>query len=428
MKREWAKGAALALLEQALFSGSNFLFGILLARWLSADLYGAFVLASALFLFLAGIHNALILEPMSVIGPSRHREHLGEYFSLQLRAHFLITLIIAFFVATIGFLFHRALPGNTLLPVIITAGLTLPMTLYYWTYRRQMYISGQIAYAVAGNMLYAGFSLTAVTILHECELLSPALAFLIMGIAGVIAGSLLLVKKDRRRRATGMIGWADLHSTLRENWIFGRWILGSSLLSFGSSQAQTMMLGFWAGAEAAGALQAMMNFILPMMQTVTAASTLMLPALSRDFGEGKLAQLRSKGLSMMLLLTAAGIAYMLLLWTFSDFLVGLVYRGRYAEYVRLVPVVGFVPVITAAAAAYSIILRAIHRPELHFVTNAFQAAAGLLTSLFLISRWGVAGAAYSIVMTYLTAAFMTYILYRKALLVLNEEKVAERTE
>ncbi|MBM7867980.1 oligosaccharide flippase family protein [Heliobacterium gestii] len=426
MKREWAKGAVWALLEQASFSGSNFLFGLLLARWLSPDRYGAYVLAYALFLFLAGVHNALILEPMSVLGPSRQGQQLDDYFSIQLRLHFLLTALLAVVVALSGFVLFCAWPQNPLGMVLTTSGLTLPLILYYWTLRRQLYISGKIGYAVISNGLYAGLTLVVATRVHQWGLLTPETAFLIMGAAGTVAGCIPI--PGRGRWWNGLTPWADMKRTLQANWMFGRWLLGASLLALGSTQAQTLLLGWWAGAEAAGILQAMMNFMLPMTQTVTAASTWMLPVFARDFGEGKLAQLRSNSLVMMVLLTACALAYWLLLWGGGDLLERLIYGGRYVGYVWLIPIIGLVPVITAAAAVYSVTLRAFQRPDLHFATIALQAVTGLLTALWMIPQWRVAGAAYSIVATYLMAGWMTYMMYRKALAGLDEKNVSERTE
>src|SRR5690242_14243325 len=71
--------AVLAFLDQGLNSGSNFVVSLLLARWLTSEEYGAYALAYSIFLLLSGFHNALILEPMSVLGPSSYRRRVPEY-------------------------------------------------------------------------------------------------------------------------------------------------------------------------------------------------------------------------------------------------------------------------------------------------------------------------------------------------------------
>src|SRR5207244_12202458 len=62
-----------AVLDQGLISGSNFLLGILLARWTGAEQYGAYALAFAIFILVSIVYQALVLEPMTVFGPSVYR-------------------------------------------------------------------------------------------------------------------------------------------------------------------------------------------------------------------------------------------------------------------------------------------------------------------------------------------------------------------
>ena len=69
----WFSKGALAVFDQATYSLGNFLLNVLLARWLSSSDYGFFALGFAVLLFFQGLQNALVLEPMSILGPSRYR-------------------------------------------------------------------------------------------------------------------------------------------------------------------------------------------------------------------------------------------------------------------------------------------------------------------------------------------------------------------
>ena len=61
----WVTKGGLAILDQGLISGSNFLIGILLARWLVPAQYGAFSLAFSVFLFLSYVYQSLLSEPQA---------------------------------------------------------------------------------------------------------------------------------------------------------------------------------------------------------------------------------------------------------------------------------------------------------------------------------------------------------------------------
>jgi hypothetical protein len=83
----WGMRSALSLLDQGLTAGAGFGVNLLLARWMPAVAYGAFAVVYSGYVFVSGFHNVLLLEPMSVMGPSRHAERLPAYFRAQIGLH-----------------------------------------------------------------------------------------------------------------------------------------------------------------------------------------------------------------------------------------------------------------------------------------------------------------------------------------------------
>src|ERR1051326_2735051 len=92
--RAWSPKGALALLDQGLISGANFIVGILLARNLAPHGYGAYALAFQVFLFLSVGYSAMVLEPLSVFGSSVYRDTNREYLGVLLRVHGAIAAVI----------------------------------------------------------------------------------------------------------------------------------------------------------------------------------------------------------------------------------------------------------------------------------------------------------------------------------------------
>jgi len=84
----WLIKGMYAVLDQGLISGSNFLLGILLARWTGAEQYGAYALAFAIFILVSIVYQALVLEPMTVFAPSVYhtapKQYLGILVQLQM--------------------------------------------------------------------------------------------------------------------------------------------------------------------------------------------------------------------------------------------------------------------------------------------------------------------------------------------------------
>lgn len=107
-KLVWLRKGSLALLDQGLVSGSNFLIAILLARWLNRDAYGAYAMGFSIFILLYGFQNAFLLEPMSVFGPESYPRCLTAYVKKLLGFHFVLTSLLSMLVVA----------GITLLPFL----------------------------------------------------------------------------------------------------------------------------------------------------------------------------------------------------------------------------------------------------------------------------------------------------------------------
>src|SRR6266481_1047704 len=121
--RTWGLKSALALVDQGLFSGAGFLVNLLLARWLAPASYGAFAVAFAGFLFIAGFYNVLLLEPLTVLGPGRHSDNLGAYFRAQFQIHFLLVgwLTVAGLIGAVAL--WRVTPDSPLVRAIFGGAL-----------------------------------------------------------------------------------------------------------------------------------------------------------------------------------------------------------------------------------------------------------------------------------------------------------------
>ena len=93
---EWVLKGGLSILDLVIYSGSMFLVSVLLARWMSVENYGIFALAMVMTTLFYQVQNSLILEPMSVIGPSKYPKSLSQYLSRQRIFHFVLFFILGF--------------------------------------------------------------------------------------------------------------------------------------------------------------------------------------------------------------------------------------------------------------------------------------------------------------------------------------------
>ena len=76
----------LGILDQMVVSGGNFTIGLLLARWLGLDDFGAFTLLWMVVLFALSLNMALITKPLLTLVPKKKNQegYLGSVHSLQI--------------------------------------------------------------------------------------------------------------------------------------------------------------------------------------------------------------------------------------------------------------------------------------------------------------------------------------------------------
>src|ERR1700722_475124 len=83
----WVTKGGLAIVDYGLISGPNFLLGGLLARWLSPSQYGASALAFSIYVLVAFLYQALLLEPLSVFSGTTYRDNIRGYLLTNVWIH-----------------------------------------------------------------------------------------------------------------------------------------------------------------------------------------------------------------------------------------------------------------------------------------------------------------------------------------------------
>ncbi|MCI0561107.1 MAG: hypothetical protein MN733_21690, partial [Nitrososphaera sp.] len=101
--RRWIVAGGFAIVEQALFAGTNFIVNILLARLLSQEDYGAFAIAFSIYLLVGYFHLALLTEPMLVFGAGKYAKKNNTYLALLIYCHVVLTVVLGVLLATGAF-------------------------------------------------------------------------------------------------------------------------------------------------------------------------------------------------------------------------------------------------------------------------------------------------------------------------------------
>jgi len=388
--RVWVRKGALAVTDQGLMSGSNFVLSILLARWLTADQYGAYALAFSIFFFVSALHQALLLEPLSVLGTSEYAGKQGAYFGALLWFQGAFSILLLAAVGGAAWLAHT-LGDHNLASALLGLALGAPGILLFWLARMTCYSKLAPATAAGGATLYSLLLTGGAWILFRTGRISAVSSLLITGLAALVVALLLLVKV----RPVLKVSSAMLRDVAVRHWNYGRWALGSSLVIWVPGNIFYSITTAFLGIGSAGAFRALMNLTFPVTHTASALSMLFQPQLSGTAANnGPRATLRPVN-RMALLFAGGAVAWLALVGLQAERVWQLLYHGRFHEASPLAVwmLAGVVFQVTAYVPAIG--LRALKVPSQVFAAYSIAAVACLAGGIPATKMFGLAGAVLS---------------------------------
>ena len=140
LARRWMGRGLWTLADRGMFSISNFVLNILLARWLSPQGYGAFAVAFSALLLLGAVHGGMLTEPMLVFGPARHADRFHRYFGELLVLHAIIVTLESLILVAAGTVL-LALGWQTTAMTLLALAVACPFILLLWLGRLACYVT-----------------------------------------------------------------------------------------------------------------------------------------------------------------------------------------------------------------------------------------------------------------------------------------------
>jgi O-antigen/teichoic acid export membrane protein len=408
----WAGKGGLAILDQALISGSNFLVSICLARWLMPEQYGSYALAFSISLLLTFLYQSLLLEPMAVFSGGAYRKSLRGYLGALLWIHVwisgfgLIVLGIATVVA-----YKRGGSGG--LPgALLGVTLASPCILLFSLARRAYYMKLAPARAAVGAAIYCAVVTGGLFVVYREGWLSPFTAFALMAVGALFTSMYLLFHV--RTTLTADEAGPKLRQTWDRHWDYGRWALATSAATWIPYYMYYPLLSAFKDLTQAGQLRALMNLALPLEQSYTALACLFLPYAARLHGEEGTAGARTLTRRITLLYVGGAIVYWLAVIPLKGPVFHLLYRGKYLEVSYLLPYVAAETILWSAAFGPTIVLRGMESPASVFYARCAASVLSLAVGVPLTMIYGLWGCVLGIVFSNAAALlFAWYLLHRK---------------
>jgi len=410
----WATKGGLAILDQGLISGSNFLIGILLARWLIPAQYGAFSLAFSVFLLLSYVYHALLSEPQGVFSGSAYSKCLRGYLKALLSIQLVLTIFGIVLLGGAAAVVYEMGKADGLPGALAGVAIASPCILFFWLLRRAYYMNLAPARAAIGAFIYCVLVTGGLFIAYKKAWISPFSAFLLMAIGALGTGFFLLSQVNKALPPDAEAG-PTAAQAWRKHWEYGRWALAVSVVTWIPYYMYYPLVSYFGGMAQAGQLRALMNLSLPMEQSYTALSILFLPYSARICREKGIQSSGPLVRRITALFIFGALAYWAVLIPLKGLVFHVLYGGKYLEVTPLIPYVALGTTLWAAAFGPAILLRAIESPDSIFYARIVSSVLSLVVGVPATRSFGLWGVVISVIIANFAAFLISmYILQRKS--------------
>jgi O-antigen/teichoic acid export membrane protein len=387
---------AFSLADQMLSVGGMFLVNVVLARTQSKEEYGMFALSYSVFTFLAGLHNAAILEPYTVYGSGRYRPQFSTYFRLMAWSNAGVSLLLT------GALLGGYLLLTRIVPVMFSRsllGLALTVSVLLWGIflRRVFYLQQQAVLAAKTSLVFFVSATCGVGLAAKAHVLNSFSAFLVIALGWIaasvgFAGKLPFGKGSEAFLQTEPGYW-------RLHWKYMRWVLVTAFVFQLTNQCYYWLVAALVSVKEVAELKAMTMLISPADQVFIALNYLVLPMLAARYAAGQMEDMLSAWKRYAFGIGALTAAFAIGVGVFGKVVTHLLYNGRYDDVAPLLMMLGLLPLVMGIGHTMNAALKSVEKPRLVFWAYVCSGSVTFLLGTPLVWYWGLRGAIYGMLLS-----------------------------
>ena len=394
------------LIDQGLMSLATFVIGVLVARSVSVDDYGIFVLGWSLVFTILGIQRGLVVLPFTVYCPKMTNSEQGKHLGNGLVHTLVLGLIsLTLFALLATQKADDSEPGRLVHALPLISLVILPFLL------REQLRSAALAKldflgSVKSNIIASLLMIAGAIFLHQKQMLTLNSAYILIALISFFASLLLLYRQKKHLKIKTELLWQDL----KYNFIIGKWILINSITYTLLTQAYPWLLLWFYDqtfVAAYGACLAIAGALNPLLRGVT---TYALPRMSHGHNDNPEVLMR------MLWKTVAILAIPFGLWTilgslFAEQIMNFFYTEKYAGYGAVLSLLILKTLIESVSAPLISALQAIHRPDINTHSLAIGAVITMTLGTYLTKEFGLLGVGIAAVSaTLITSLWRLYFI------------------
>jgi O-antigen/teichoic acid export membrane protein len=404
-----ARQGLTTLLDQGVFSITNFLTGVIVARSSSTRELGLYSLGFGMVVLLTAVQTSLISVPYNVyamrIAEGERRAYTGSTAVHQL----ILSLLSVALLGTAGLLLARGahLPGMG--AVASTLAVAIPFILAREYGRQLLFSRLRFSSALLLDVVVAAVQLGTLLLLARSGLLSARTAYLVIGGACAVA----IVIAVMMARGLFALVPSRVLPAFRANWTTGRWSVAAGAIIVAGAQLYPWFMAATRGAGEAGVFAACLGITALTNPLLIGMGNFVAPKIMHAFASGGLEAVQRVTRLAMGVVIAAMVVVCPLLFVAGGKLLEVVYGEGYGAY-------GFtVGVIALSQFADWLSLPAHHalffmdRAKVMFKGNLIVLVVTVGLGLALVTRLGTIGAAVGLLVGNSLATAYKWREYRK---------------
>lgn len=375
------------LVDQAMVSGSNFAYGLVLARHLGLDGFGRFSLAWMAVIFASTILDALVILPMLSIGPKQSMDEQASYYGAVILHALMcsgLSACVIFGLLRVGSTFSFDDSFRSLASVVAGATFTFMLQNFFRFY---MLTNGRLALAVLCDAVsYPGQLLVLVGLTRWIEI-DVSLGLVTAGLTSGFAALLGLMLIDEVR-------WDGAYfvTISRRHWNFGKWLAGSALIRWSAYDLFTIGAGERLGASAVGLMKSVQNVTNMFHSLYAGIDAFATPTAARRYHEGGRPAFVTFGWKLSLFVIVVTGSLLLVMMAAPGFWLKLFYGGQYARYGVILQWFGLIQFLMTLLCLGHTFLRTLESTRVLFASYVAATLVNLFTLSPLLQWWGLGGA------------------------------------
>jgi len=394
--RFWTRFAQLnlALIDQALVSGVNFLTGILLARFLGIKEFGVFTLAWMAVLLANSFQTAFISNPMMSVAPKLSKDEEAVYFGSVLLQQ------LAFLLATFALLVIGIMASEYFFPLWEAKALTLPLACAVLTsqahdfFRRYFYTRGKATIVLRNDLVCYGGRMAFLIFLFYTGMASASNVIWVFSVSFLV-GSLIGYSQ---METTQWPSPATFKMYCLRHWKLSKWLVASVLLKWMSGNLFVIVAGATLGATAAGALKAAQSIMGVAHILFFGLDNIAIVEASKALGKGGVRAMKTYLKKLSFLVVLSTLFFAIIVSVAPEFLLVAIFGSEYAPYSWVLRGYALAYVIMAMNLPLSIGLKSLERTIPVFLSFALATFFSVIASSPFVGWFGIYGAVSGVIL------------------------------